>query len=92
MTNANINAYVEYRPKSEEQTKGVTHHVVIVNEKEVKQCVTQREAENWACEQGYTVHVARERHLQDRPTPAHWRTADCKASKTGFAKILNKNN
>ena len=74
------NAYVEYRPKSADQTRGVTHHVVIVNEKEVKEFKTQLEAEKWACGQGYTVHVARERHLQDRPNPAHWRKADCKTS------------
>ena len=73
------NAYVEYRPKSSDQTQGVTHHVVIVNEKEVKTSTTQLEAEKWACAQGYTVHVARERHRQDRPTPAHWRKSDCKA-------------
>ena len=71
-------AYVEYRPKSDNQMHGVTHHVVIVNETEVKQFATQRDAENWACSQGYTVHVARERHRQDRPNPAHWRTSDCK--------------
>ena len=74
------NAYVEYRPKSADQKHGVTHHVVIVNEKEVKEFKTQLEAEKWACGQGYTVHVARERHRQDRPNPAHWRKADCKTS------------
>lgn len=73
------NAYVEYRPKSDNQTHGVTHHVVIVNEAEVYKSNTQREAEAWACSKGYTVHVARERHRQDRPNPAHWRKSDCKA-------------
>ena len=72
------NAYVEYRPKSNDQTHGVTHHVVIVNESEVQKFNTQLEAEKWACKQGYTVHVARERHRQDRPNPAHWRKSDCK--------------
>ena len=72
------NAFVEYRPKSQDQTHGVTHHVVIVNEAEVHKANTQAEAEKWACQKGYTVHVARERHRQDRPTPAHWRKADCK--------------
>ena len=73
------NAYVEYRPKSTDQTHGVTHHVVIVDEEEVKKFSTQREAEEWACKNGYTVHVARERHRQDRPNPAHWRKSDCKS-------------
>ena len=74
------NAYVEYRPKSSDQTHGVTHHVVIVDGQEVQTFSTQREAESWACSRGYTVHVARERHRQERPNPAHWRTSDCKAS------------
>ncbi|HJV86285.1 MAG TPA: hypothetical protein VJ698_12500 [Noviherbaspirillum sp.] len=71
------NAYVEYRPKSNDQTHGVTHHVVIVNEVEVQQFNTQLAAEKWARSQGYTVHVARERHRQERPNPAHWRKSDC---------------
>ena len=71
-------AYVEYRPKSNDQTHGVTHHVVEVNGKEVQTFSTQLEAEKWACKQGYTVHVARERHCQDKPNPAHWRVSDCK--------------
>jgi hypothetical protein len=74
------NAYIEYRPKSAEQTHGVTHHVVIVDGKEIKKFDTQLEAEKWACKEGYTVHVARERHLQNRSNPAHWRKSDCKSS------------
>jgi hypothetical protein len=72
-------AYVEYRPKANDQTAGVTHHVVIVNGIEIKNFDRQRDAEEWACSAGYTVHVARERHLQDKPTPAHWRISDCKS-------------
>lgn len=72
------NAYVEYRPKSDNQTHGVTHHVVIVDGQEVRTSRTQLEAEFWACANGYTVHVARERHRQDRANPAHWRTSDCR--------------
>jgi IS5 family transposase len=74
------NAYVEYRPKSDVQTHGVTHHVVIADGKEVgERHTTQLSAEKWACAKGYTVHVARERHRQHQPTPAHWRKSDCKA-------------
>lgn len=72
------NAYVEYRPRSGDQTHGVTHHVVIVNGSEVQTFNTQLEAEKWACSRGYTVHVARERHRQDRLSPAHWRRSDCR--------------
>lgn len=67
-------AYVEYRPLSALQITGVTHHVVIVNGKEVESFKTQEEAAKWAKASGYTVHVARERHLQNRDTPAHWRS------------------
>lgn len=66
-------AYVEYRPLSDDQTAGVTHHVVIVNGVIKHQANTQKEAADWAVAQGYAVHVARERHLQDRDQPAHWR-------------------
>ncbi len=66
-------AYVEYRPLAAQQSAGVTHHVVIVNGVEVNRFNTQKEAAEWAKRQGYVVHVARERHLQDRDTPAHWR-------------------
>jgi len=66
-------AYVEYRPKAANQTAGVTHHVVIVNGREIKEFSTQKNAADWAKNQGYSTHVARERHLQDRDTPAHWR-------------------
>jgi hypothetical protein len=73
-------ASVEYRQKTSDQTHGVTHHVVIVNEAEIEKFNTLREAETWACAKGYVVHVARERHRQDRPNPAHWRKSDCKHS------------
>ena len=67
------NAYVEHRPRSDGKTTSTLHHVVIVDHKEVKSVPTQKEAADWALAQGYAVHVARERHLQDRATPAHWR-------------------
>jgi hypothetical protein len=34
-------AYVEYRPLSDDQNHGVTHHVVIVDGKELKKFKTQ---------------------------------------------------
>ncbi len=72
------NAYVEYRPLSSDPHKPIAHHVVIVNGTEVRTEDTQLKAEKWACSKGHTVHVARERHRQDKPNPAHWRVSDCK--------------
>jgi hypothetical protein len=67
-------AYIEHRPKSSDRGASTTHYVVIVDGKEIKTFKTQKEAADWAITQGYKpVHVARERHLQDRDTPAHWR-------------------
>jgi len=49
-------------------------HAVVVGGKEVKLFKTQQEAVDWARKQGYSpIHVARERHLQDRDIPDHWR-------------------
>ncbi|OAT35083.1 hypothetical protein M987_04536 [Enterobacter soli ATCC BAA-2102] len=47
--------------------------MVIVNGEEKHTTNTQEEAADWAIAKGYAVHVARERHLQDRDQPAHWR-------------------
>ncbi|WP_437891871.1 hypothetical protein [Phytobacter sp. V91] len=66
-------AYVEHRPKASDKTAATTHHVVIVNGSEKHKTDTQKEAAEWAKAEGYAVHVARERHLQDRDQPAHWR-------------------
>ncbi|MDR3413333.1 MAG: hypothetical protein P4L87_20665 [Formivibrio sp.] len=66
-------AYIEHRPKSEDNGAAAIGHVVIVDGKQIKTTITQKAAADWALSQGYTVHVARERHLQDRDQPAHWR-------------------
>ncbi|MGE9553854.1 hypothetical protein ACQPT2_22295 [Erwinia amylovora] len=66
-------AYVEHRPKADDKTAATTHHVVIVDGTEKHKADTQKEAADWALGEGYAVHVARERHLQNRDTPAHWR-------------------
>jgi hypothetical protein len=67
------NAYIEHRPKSDDPSATTVHHVVIVDHAEKATKKTQKEAADWALTEGYTVHVARERHLQDRDQPAHWR-------------------
>ncbi|WP_312119985.1 hypothetical protein [Kosakonia cowanii] len=66
-------AFVEHRPKANDKSASTTHHVVIVNGKEVHKADTQKEAAEWAFSMDFAVHVARERHLQDRDQPAHWR-------------------
>lgn len=67
-------AFVEHRPLASDPRAGTTHHVVIANGREVAQFKTQKEAAEWAKAQGYQpIHVARERHLQNRDRPDHWR-------------------
>ncbi|MFD3227093.1 hypothetical protein [Rahnella aceris] len=67
---AKQHAYVEHRPAT---TTTREHHVVIVDGKVEKITNTQKEAADWANNKGYATHVARERHLQDRDIPDHWR-------------------
>jgi hypothetical protein len=67
-------AYIEHRPRSTDPKAATTHHAVVVNGSDEKTFKTQKEAADWAIAQGYKpVHVARERHLQDRDKPDHWR-------------------
>ena len=67
-------AFIEHRPKSSDKNAGTTHHAVVADGKEVHTVKTQKEAADWAIAKGYKpVHVARERHLQDRDKPDHWR-------------------
>ncbi|MBU9818623.1 hypothetical protein J1782_01800 [Rahnella sp. BCC 1045] len=66
-------AYIEHRPKSGDKFATTTHHVVIANGEVVHEANTQKEAADWAFSMDFAVHVARERHLQDRDQPAHWR-------------------
>lgn len=72
-------SFVEHRPRSTSEHAATSHYVVIVNEKEVGgEFSTQVAAKNYACNYGYhPVHVARQRHLQDRDEPAHWRKDPC---------------
>jgi hypothetical protein len=71
-------AYIEHRPKSTDKNAATTHHVVVVDGKESGSLKTQKEAKDKACSDGYRpVHVARERHLQDRDKPDHWRKDPC---------------
>jgi hypothetical protein len=67
-------AFIEHRPLATDPQATTNHHAVIVGGAEVKQVKTQADGVEWARKQGYSpIHVARERHLQDRDVPAHWR-------------------
>lgn len=72
-------AYVEHRPYASSEHEATSHYVVIVNESLVGgKFTTQADAKKYACDEDYSpVHVARQRHLQDRSKPAHWRVDPC---------------
>lgn len=72
-------AYIEHRPHATSEHVPTSHYVIIVNGSEVNGTFsTQNAAKISACNSGYRpVHVARERHLQDRAQPAHWRVDPC---------------
>ena len=72
-------SFVEHRPHASSEYVPTSHYVVIVNEREVGgNFATQVAAKNFACNNGYhPVHVARQRHLQNRAQPAHWRVDPC---------------
>lgn len=72
-------AYVEHRPHASSEHVATSHYVVIVNGSSVGgNFTTQVAAKKYACDNGYhPVHVARQRHLQDRSQPAHWRADPC---------------
>lgn len=72
-------AYIEHRPHASSEHVATSHYVIIVNGAEVLgNFSTQSAAKDKACKEGYRpVHVARQRHLQDRAQPAHWRADPC---------------
>lgn len=71
-------AFIEHRPHATSEHTPTSHYVIIVDGKESGQFKTQEEAKKSACASGHRpVHVARQRHLQDRAQPAHWRSDPC---------------
>jgi hypothetical protein len=67
-------AYIEHRPLASDSKAATTHRAVVVGGSEAKTLKTQKETAEWAKAQGdKPVHVARERHLQNRDVPDHWR-------------------
>jgi hypothetical protein len=71
-------AYIEHRPHASSEHVPTSHYVIVVNEDETGNFSTQSAAKKAACDAGYRpVHVARQRHLQDRKNPAHFRVDPC---------------
>ena len=71
-------AYIEHRPHATSEHVPTSHFVIVVDSREQGYYSTQQSAKQNACNAGYRpVHVARQRHLQDRSQPAHWRVDPC---------------
>jgi hypothetical protein len=69
------NVYIEARPKGREGD-AITHYVVEDHAISVLHTApTQAAAIDWAKKQGHHPLVARVRHLSDKKTPDHWRSA-----------------
>jgi len=67
-------AFIEHRPLADHSEAVTTHYAIVVDGKEIKALKTQPEAAEWAKGKGYApIHLARERHLQNRVVPEHWR-------------------
>ncbi|WP_082779389.1 hypothetical protein [Acetobacter cerevisiae] len=66
--------YVEARPKGRPEGSAISDYVVEESgDRVLHTSTTQAAAISWAKTQGYTPHVARVRHLNDKRNPAHWR-------------------
>ena len=67
--------YVEARPKGRPEGSAITDYVVEDHADNVRGTFkTQKEAIDWAKNNGHKPHVARVRHLNDKKKPDHWRT------------------
>ncbi|GAC1564381.1 MAG: hypothetical protein NVS2B5_30600 [Beijerinckiaceae bacterium] len=68
------NVFVEPRPKGRPEGTAISDYVVEEHGDHVLHTsATQKEAIDWAKQNGHTPHVARVRHLNDKKTPDHWR-------------------
>ncbi len=71
-------SYIEHRPHASSENVPTSHYVIVINGVDHGNYSTQAAAKTTACNQGHRpVHVARQRHLQDRAQPAHWRVDPC---------------
>ncbi|WP_426435442.1 hypothetical protein [Bradyrhizobium genosp. P] len=67
-------AYIEPRPKGRHDGAPIEDYVVEDQADSILAAYkTQREAIEWAKQNGHTPHVARVRHLNDKKKPDHWR-------------------
>lgn len=70
------NVYIEARPKGRPEGSRIDDYVAEDHADHVLQTFkTQREAIEWAREQGHHPLVARIRHLNNKKVPDHWRAA-----------------
>jgi len=70
------NVYVEARPKGRPEGSAIEDYVVEDHANhELGAFKTQREAIDWAKAKAHAPLVARVRHLNNKKTPDHWRSA-----------------
>ncbi len=70
------NVFVEPRPKGRQEGSAIEDYVVEDHtDHALATFKTQHEAIEWARNNGYSPHVARVRHLNDKKVPDHWRPA-----------------
>jgi hypothetical protein len=70
------NVFVEARPKGNAEGQPITDFVVKDHADRVLATFkTQKEAIDWAKNNGHSPHVARVRHLNDKKKPDQWRLA-----------------
>ena len=68
------NVYVEARPKGRPEGSAIEGYVVEDHADHVLgEFNTQKEAIDWAKQQGHRPLVARVRHLNNKKNPDHWR-------------------
>jgi hypothetical protein len=70
------NVYIEPRPKGRPEGSPIEDFVVEDHaDHALGTFKTQREAIDWAKNNGHAPHVARVRHVNDKKKPDHWRAA-----------------
>jgi hypothetical protein len=67
------NVYTEARPKGRQEGTSIENYVVEEQGDRVSRHSRPRQAITWAKSQGYSLHVARVQHLNDKKIPDHGR-------------------